>query len=74
MAPKWRLLTSAANMVEAEILRSALESSDIPVSLKWESINTVLFGTAATGPGSQVQVFVPEELWEEAQAYLSFID
>ncbi|MEW6064401.1 MAG: DUF2007 domain-containing protein [Bacillota bacterium] len=74
MAPKWRLLMSAANMVEAEILKSALESADIPVNLKWESFNTVFFGTSATGPGSQVQVFVPEELWEEARAYLSYSD
>ncbi|MCL5781377.1 hypothetical protein P378_07450 [Desulforamulus profundi] len=74
MAPKWRLLMSAANMVEAEILKSALESADIPVNLKWESFNAVFFGTSATGPGSQVQVFVPEELWEEARAYLSYSD
>ncbi|MCL4440098.1 MAG: DUF2007 domain-containing protein [Firmicutes bacterium] len=65
---------SAANMVEAEILKSALESADIPVNLKWESFNAVFFGTSATGPGSQVQVFVPEELWEEARAYLSYSD
>ncbi|SHK24739.1 Putative signal transducing protein [Desulforamulus aeronauticus DSM 10349] len=74
MAPKWRLLTSVANMVEAEILKSALESADIPVSLKWESFNAVLFGTSANGPGTQVDVFVPEEVWEEAQAYLTFTD
>ena len=70
MAPKWRLLTTTPNMMEAEILKSALESNDIPVSLRWESFNTVFFGSSATGPGTQVDVFVLEEDWHEAEAYL----
>jgi len=74
MAPHWQLLTCVANMVEAEILKSVLESADIPVSLKWESINSVLFGTSATGPHSQVQVFVPQEYLDEARGYLACSD
>ncbi|AQS58296.1 DUF2007 domain-containing protein [Desulforamulus ferrireducens] len=74
MAPKWRLLTTTPNMIEAEILKSALESANIPVSLKWESFNAVLFGTSASGPGTQVEVFVLEEDWPEAQAYLTYVD
>lgn len=74
MASKWRLLTSTSNMIEAEILKSALESADITVSLKWESFNAVFFGTSASGPGTQVDVFVLEEDWEEAQAYITYTD
>ncbi|AEG61541.1 putative signal transducing protein [Desulforamulus ruminis] len=74
MNPKWKLLTVTANMMEAEILKSALESADIPVNLKWESINNVLFGGSITGPHSQVQVFVPEEWMVEAKAFLTTVD
>ncbi|AEF95166.1 hypothetical protein Desca_2331 [Desulfotomaculum nigrificans CO-1-SRB] len=71
MASKLCLLTTVPNMVEAEILKSALESVNIPVFLKWESFNTVMFGHAATGPNSQVQVFVREDDFTEARAYLA---
>lgn len=74
MGPKWKLLTVVANMVEAEILKSALESAEIPIRLQWESFSSVLFGTSATGPHSQVQVFVPEEFITEASAFLDSID
>ncbi|RYD05462.1 hypothetical protein N752_08950 [Desulforamulus aquiferis] len=71
MTPTWRLLTNAANMMEAEILKGALESSGFPVNLKWESFSSIIFGNSATGPYSQVQVLVPEELLEEAQEFLT---
>lgn len=70
MSVKWRLLTNVANMMEAEIIKGALEGNDIPVNLKWESFSSIFFGSSATGPASQVQIFVPEERLEEAREFL----
>lgn len=70
MVPKWCFLINAANMMEAEIVKSALESADIPVNLKWESFSSIIFGNSATGPYSQVKVMVPEEFLEEARDFL----
>jgi len=53
-----------ASYLEAQIIKSHLESEGIPVILSYESAGLV-FGLTVDGVG-QVKVMVPEHLAEEA--------
>ena len=58
-------LISTEGMVEAEIIKSKLESFSIPCMLKFEAIGRVL-GITTNGLG-KVQVMVPLEYYEKAK-------
>ena len=58
-------LIAIEGMVEAEIIKSKLESFSIPCMLKFEAIGRVL-GITTNGLG-RVQVMVPLEYYEEAK-------
>lgn len=58
-------LVAIEGMVEAEIIKSKLESFSIPCMLKFEAIGRVL-GITTNGLG-RVQVMVPLEYYEEAK-------
>jgi hypothetical protein len=59
-----KLIHRAAGMIQAEIIRGRLESSDIPVLLDYESVGPV-YGLTVNGLG-EVRIFVPEEKAEDA--------
>ncbi len=54
--------------LEAEIIKSKLESFNISVHLKFDSTRH-LFGITMNGLG-KVQLLVPEDQWEEARQLL----
>ena len=58
-------LIAIEGMVEAEIIKSKLESFSIPCMLKFEAIGRVL-GITTNGLG-KVQVMVPLEYYEKAK-------
>ena len=65
----WALLTKVYDRLEAEMMKSALESLDIPVELAQEGAGhwaiPLNFGDFA-----EVQVFVPKENLDEANEWL----
>ena len=67
--PGMKLVFRAAGMIQAEIVKGLLESSDIPVLLDYESIGPV-YGLTLDGLG-EVRIFVPEEKAEDAIALLA---
>lgn len=58
----------AANELEAQVIKSFLESNDIPVMIRNEAIGRVYGMTV--GPLAQVSVYVPEPLAPRALALL----
>lgn len=58
-------LIAIEGMIEAEIIKSKLESFSIPCMLKFEAIGRVL-GITTNGLG-RVQVMVPSEYYEKAK-------
>mgnify|MGYP001132522348 CR=1 FL=1 len=58
-------LVAIEGMVEAEIIKSKLESFSIPCMLKFEAIGRVM-GITTNGLG-KVQVMVPLEYYEKAK-------
>jgi hypothetical protein len=65
MTDDWAQL-KVTDPMEAEILKAALESADIPVALLGESVGR-LMGVPATELG-EVHVLVPPDRIEEARA------
>ena len=61
-------VTVVEGMVEAEIIKSKLESSGIPCFLKFESAGR-LFGITMNGLG-EVRVMVPPEHYQEALKHI----
>ncbi len=64
----WKVLRAGLPVHEAELVKNILNSSGIPVMLKSESspyTDTVYFGA-----GGLLDVFVPEEKYEEAEDIL----
>ena len=57
-------LIEVDGMMEAEIIKTKLESEDIPAILRFESAGR-LFGITMDGLG-KVKIFVPEELHSRA--------
>lgn len=55
-------------MVEAEIVKTKLESQNIPCYIKFESVGR-LFGITMNGLG-QVRVMVPESFYSQAKALI----
>lgn len=55
--------------MEAEIIKTKLESQNIPCYIKFESVGR-LFGITMNGLG-QVKVMVPESVYEEAKKLIA---
>ncbi len=64
----WKLVYTAANRTEAEVIRARLESEEIPVLLAGEAIG-IIYGLT-TGPLAQVSIMVPAPLAERARGIL----
>lgn len=62
-------LMAVEGSMEAEIIKSKLESYDIPVLLQYEAAGRI-FGITMDGLG-KVRVLVPRELLEEARKVLA---
>lgn len=61
-------MTATTGMLQAQLLKSVLESAGIPVVLKYESIGQI-YGLTLDGLG-EVQVQVPPDRLEEARKVL----
>lgn len=66
---KYEMLVELNNRMEADLLKSYLESQGIEVELFQESIGQSAYPVAITGLGS-VQVFVPKEKIKKADKAL----
>ena len=66
---KLKELVAVEGSMEAEIIKSKLESYDIPVLLQYEAAGRI-FGITMDGLG-KVKILVPEDLLEEARALLA---
>ena len=62
-------LLAVEGSMEAEIIKSKLESYDIPVLLQYEAAGRI-FGITMNGLG-KVKILVPEDLLEEARSLLN---
>jgi hypothetical protein len=62
-------LTTVAGSMEAEIIKSKLESFQIPVLLKFESAGHI-FGITMNGLG-KVKIMVPASFLEEARKIIA---
>lgn len=62
-------LMAIEGSMEAEIIKSKLESYDIPVLLQYEAAGRI-FGITMDGLG-KVKILVPEDLLEEARSLLN---
>ncbi len=62
-------LMAVEGSMEAEIIKSKLESYDIPVLLQYEAAGRI-FGITMDGLG-KVKILVPEDLLEEARTLLA---
>ena len=60
---------TASGQLQAQVIKTKLESAGIPALLNYESAG-VVFGITVDGLG-EVRVMVPEGLAEEARAILS---
>ncbi|MCU0237559.1 MAG: DUF2007 domain-containing protein [Acidobacteria bacterium] len=66
---KLKELMAVEGSMEAEIIKSKLESFDIPVLLQYEAAGRI-FGITMDGLG-KVRILVPQDLLEEAQKILA---
>jgi len=66
---KYELLVELNSRMEADLLKSYLESQKIPVELFQESLGQNIYPVTVTGLGS-VQVFVPKEKVKQARKAL----
>ena len=60
----WTEIYTAFNMLEANFIKGRLEADAIPVMLKYEAAGQ-LYGITVDGL-SEVRIFVPKELEQEA--------
>jgi hypothetical protein len=66
MPSNWVIIYTAAGLLQAEIIRSLLEATELPVRLQQESAGAVYALTV--GPLGEVEVLVPAEHETEALA------
>ena len=69
---QWKILTKVYDRVEAEMMKAALETLEIPVEFAQESVG----GTIPVGFGSfaEIHLFVPTEKLEEASEWLKMYE
>ncbi len=68
MPPQWIVVYTAAGLIQAEIIKSLLESAELPVQLSQDSAGAVYALTV--GPMGEVDVLVPDARAAEAQALI----
>lgn len=66
-----RELAVSDGMMEAQIIKSKLDSFEIPCMLRYEAVGRVL-GLTADGLG-KVQVMVPEDYYQQAKTIITEI-
>lgn len=69
---QWKILTKVYDRIEAEMMKAALETLDIPVEFAQESVG----GTIPVGFGAfaEIHLFVPLEKFDEASAWLEMYE
>lgn len=69
MTHDWELLCRTANRMEAELIKSLLESAGIPFIDRGESLGSI-YGLSF-GKLAEVSLYVPREVLEDAQKLLA---
>ena len=64
----WEKLTKVYDRIEAEMMKAALEALEIPAELMQESVGGTI--PVSFGKFAEVQIFVPKDKLEDAQAWL----
>ena len=68
----WELLTKVYDRIEAEMMKAALESLEIPTELAQESVGGTI--PVSFGKFAEVHIFVPKEKFKEASLWLENYD
>lgn len=68
----WEVLTKVYDRIEAEMMKAALEALGIPVELAQESVGGTI--PVSVGAFAEIHVFVPQEKFEEAKAWLEMYE
>ena len=69
---QWKILTKVYDRIEAEMMKAALEALDVPVELAQESVGGTI--PVSFGEFAEVHVFVPQEKFDEAKAWLEMYE
>lgn len=69
---QWKILTKVYDRVEAEMMKSALESLDIPVEFAQESVGGTI--PVSFGAFAEIHIFVPHEKYDDAKAWLEIYE
>mgnify|MGYP002713140588 CR=1 FL=1 len=69
---KWKILTKVYDRVEAEMMKSALETLEIPVEFAQESVGGTI--PVSFGAFAEIHIFVPVEKFDEAKDWLKMYE
>lgn len=69
---QWKILTKVYDRVEAEMMKSALETLDVPVEFAQESVGRTI--PVSFGAFAEIHVFVPREKYDDAKAWLEMYE
>lgn len=69
---QWKILTKVYDRVEAQMMKAALETLEIPVEMAQESVGGTI--PVNFGAFAEIHVFVPNEKFEEASAWLDIYE
>ena len=67
---RWATLLEVNTRIEAEIIKEALEAQDIPAEIFQEGAMHYIY-PMAVGPLASVEICVPADYLEQAQAWLA---
>ena len=69
---QWKILTKLHDRVEAQMMKAALETLDIPVEIAQEGAGDLF--PVSFGKMAEIHLFVPDEKFEEASAWLDMYE
>ncbi len=70
---QWKILTKVYDRIEAEMMKAALETLEIPVETAQESAGESLY-PVSFGNLAEIHVFVPTEKFDEAKDWLEMYE
>jgi hypothetical protein len=69
---QWKILTKVYDRVEAEMMKAALETLNIPVEFAQESVGGTI--PVSFGAFAEIHIFVPVEKFNEAKSWLEMYE
>ena len=69
---QWKILTKVYDRVEAEMMKAALGTLNIPVEFAQESVGGTI--PVSFGAFAEIHVFVPADKFDEAKSWLEMYE